>query len=131
MGVFTNIQSALNTRLNSLSGLPTVIWPNTRQQPVNGAAWMRPNLIPGQSVLNNVDGIMLHRGIYQIDIFVPLQSGLATLTGYMDSVLTHFKSQSLTANSDTVHIQAVGVGATDRTDAWYQGFVEVYYICYS
>lgn len=131
MGVFTNIQAALNTRLNSLSGAPTIIWPNTKAQPVIAASWMRPTLLPATTTLHNLDGLQHHKGLYQIDIFVPVQGGLSTLTGYMDSVLSHFKGQSLTANSDTVHIQAVSVGATERQDSWFRGFVEIYYICYS
>lgn len=131
MAAFTNIQTALDTRLNSLSGAPTIIWHNTKAQPVNGSAWMQPHLMPATTALDTLAGLQLHKGIYQIDIFVPLQTGLATLLAYMDSLLSHFKGQSLTSGSDVIHIQAVGVGATERQEAWYRGYVEIYYICYS
>lgn len=131
MGVFTNIQAALNTRLNSLAGAPTIIWPNTKVQPVIASSWMRPTLLPATTTLHNLDGVQHHKGLYQIDIFVPAQNGLATLTSYMDSAVSHFKNQSLVAGADTVHVQAVSMGASERQDSWFRGFVEIYYICYS
>jgi hypothetical protein len=131
MSVFTNINAALNTKLNTLASPPTFIWPNTKAQPVNGTSYITPHLMPATTTLNNLDGTQLHKGIYQIDVYVPLQSGLSVLTGYLDSLLTLFKGQSLTANGDIVHVQAVGISATERQDGWYRSFVEVNYICYS
>ncbi len=131
MAIFTNIHAALNTKLNTLTGIPTIIWPNTTQQPVNGTSYLSPHLMPATTVLHNLDGTQLHKGIYQIDVYCPLQSGLATLTTVLDSLFTLFKGQSLISGSDTVYIQAVGVGATERQDSWFKSYVEVYYICYS
>lgn len=131
MAVFTNIHAALNARLATLAGSPTIIWPNTKQQPVIGTSYLQPHVMPATTTLSTLSNTQLHKGIYQIDVYVPLQTGLATLTGLTDSLLTLFKGQSLTAGSDVIHIQAVGQGATTRQDSWYKSYVEIYYICYS
>lgn len=131
MSTATNIHAALNTKLWEINGTYTVIWPNTEEQKVLPNTYIVPHLMPATTTLNNLDGTQLHKGIYQIDVYVKLDTGLAVLTTALDSLVELFKGESLTANSDIVHVQAVGIGATERQDAWYRGFVEINYICYS
>lgn len=131
MSVATNIYSALNTKLWEISGDYYIIWPNMVEPKVFPNTYIVPHLMPATTVLHNLDGTQLHKGIYQIDVYTKLDTGLAVLTTALDSLVGLFKGESLTANSDIVHVQAVGIGATERQDAWYRSFVEINYICYS
>jgi hypothetical protein len=131
MTVAKNINAALNTRLAQLGADITIIWPNTKDQKLLPNVYIAPHLMPATTTLNNLDGTQLHKGIYQVDVYVKLETGLAVLTTALDSLIELFHNESLTANDDIVHVQAVGIGATERQDSWYRGFVEINYICYS
>lgn len=129
--VFSNIQNALNTRLSTLTGTPSVAWPNVKFNPQIYTEYLRPTLLPATTTLHQVDGTQKHQGIYQVDIFVPADKGVALATQYADAIITHFKGQTLTSGTDTIFIQAVGIGSFIRDEAWYKTYVEIYYLCYS
>ena len=132
MGVFSNIQAALDTQLATLSGLPAVAWPNVRYVPVLGTTYLRPTLLPSNSVLNTVAGMSKHPGIYQVDIFTEAEKGQGAGLTLADSIKTLFEaSRRLTAGSDTIFIKSVSVGKGERQDAWNHIFVEINYECYS
>lgn len=132
MGVYTDIEAALNTKLNTLAGHPPIAWPNMRFEPTNNETYLRPTLLPAQTELNTIAGQQLHKGIYQVDVCVPLKTGIASLTSWLDAIDSLFaRGTTLTANSNSVLIQNVGMGRTERQDAWYVGYIEIYYLCYS
>lgn len=131
-GVFSNIESALNTRLSSVPGLPAVQWPNVKYQPKEGMTFVRPTLLPAASELYRVNDGSLHKGIYQVDVFVPLEKGTRVLNELLDSIEEYFRaSRSLTSGTNTVFIQAIGRGLAQRQESWYVSFVEINYMCYT
>jgi len=131
MGVFTNIEIALNTRLATLSSIPPVAWPNIAFVPVENATFLRPTLMPVSSQLNQLNGVELHKGIYQVDVFVPLEKGIATIDGLLDGIKSLFSSSKTLTATDTIFIQEVGLGKAQRQESWFVGFVEIHYLCYS
>jgi hypothetical protein len=132
MGTFANIQVALDTRLSTLSGLPAVAWPNVATTPAEGTTYLRPTLLPAASQLGGLTDNRVHKGIYQIDIFVQLEKGASALLALQDSITTHFEAdRDLVVSGTTVFIQAVSPSRGIRDDSWYMGFVEINYICYS
>ncbi len=131
MGVFSNIEIALNTRLATLSPLPVVAWPNMAFKPVENTLFLRPTLLPVGSSLNQLNGQERHKGIYQVDIFVPLEKGVLVLNNLLDSVKSLFSSNRTLSATDIVYIQEVGIGRAQRQEAWFVGFVEIHYLCYS
>jgi hypothetical protein len=132
MSTFANILNGLNTRLNSLSGLPEVAWPNTKYNPKQNTTWIRPTLLPATSQLYTLKDERFHQGIYQVDIYVPLEKGTKTLYDLADDVRQHFEAQrSLTSGSDTVFIQEVSMSPATRDESWYSLFVSISYQCYS
>lgn len=132
MAVHTNIELALHTRLATLSGLPAVEWPNTAYTPTENTQFLRPTILPASSKLETLTGQEAHIGIYQVDVFVPLEKGVAALHTLLDGIATLFKSnKTMTAGGDTVFVQAVSRGRAQRQESWYVGFIEVNYLCYS
>ncbi len=131
MGVFTNIEAALHTRLATLSGSPAVQWPNVHYQPAENTTFLRPTVLPASTILDSLAGMERHIGIYQIDVFVPLEKGVSALNTLLDSIESLFKSNKVLTATDVVWVQAVGRGRAQRQEAWYVGFVEVNYLCYS
>ncbi len=131
MGVFTNIEIALNTRLATISGSPSIAWPNTEFKPVENVLFLRPTLLPVGSTLNQLNGQELHKGIYQVDVHVPLEKGVLVVNALLDSIKALFSSNKTLVATDTVFIQEVGLGKTQRQESWYVGMVEIHYLCYS
>ncbi len=132
MAVFANIENALNTRLSTLASLPPTEWPNTEYTSVENTTWLRPTVLPAYTTLNTIGGSQLHRGIYQVDIFVPLEKGIDTLTTWMDNIFNHFKGDlDLVAGSDTILLQEIGITSVQRVDAWFMGSITINYKCYS
>jgi hypothetical protein len=131
MGVFTNIEAALHTRLATLSGSPAVAWPNTHYQPTENTTYIRPTILPANTILNTLAGMEEHKGIYQVDVYVPLEKGVSALNTLLDSIQSLFKSSKTLTATDIIFIQAVSRSPAVRDESWYVGFVEINYICYS
>jgi hypothetical protein len=132
MGILTNIELALHTRLATLSGSPSIEWPNTHFNPTENTLFLRPTILPSDTSLSTLAGVEEHKGIYQVDVFVPLEKGVSALHTLLDGIDSLFKgNKTLTAGGDTIFIQAVSRGRTERQESWYVGFVEVNYLSYS
>ncbi len=131
MGVFTNIEVALHTRLATLSGSPAVSWPNTHYQPTENTTYLRPTILPASTVLDTLAGMEEHKGIYQVDVYVPLEKGVSALNTLLDSIQSLFKSNKTLTATDVVFVQAVSRSPAVRDESWFTGFVEINYICYS
>jgi uncharacterized protein DUF4128 len=131
MGVFTNIEAALHTRLATLGSSPPVAWPNTNYRPIENTTFIRPTVLPASTNLETLAGMEQHVGIYQVDVFVPLEKGVATLDSWLDAIQSLFKSNKTLTATDVVFVQAVSRSPAVRDEAWYTGFVEINYICYS
>lgn len=132
MGVFSNIQRALDTHLNTLANRPYIAWPNTKFSPTENAAYIRPTVIPANSTLQTLNDVHRNPGIYQVDVFVPLEKGLNSALSLVDEIKAHFEEdRTLVAGSDTVMIQNIGLGQLERQDAWFRVYLEINYICYS
>jgi len=129
MSVFTDIENALNTKLNAVSGLPHIVWPNSTEIPVQSESWVRPTLIPASSQLYTLNNGDMHQGIYQVDIFVPLKIGTALVDSYADLIRDSFRRQTLVKNSNNVFIQQVSISRQQRIEAWWSCYVEVSYLC--
>lgn len=130
--VFTNIEACLNTRLSQLAGLPPVQWPNVDFMPTEGQTFLRPTLMPAAGKLSTVAGSYIETGLYQIDIFTPLNQGSYELTSLQDEIFNLYAgNKTITSNSVTVFVQDIVQGKGVREDGWYLGYITVYYQCYT
>ena len=120
MSAFTDISAALDARTNSLS-LPTA-WENIAFQPVTGTLYIRPTLMPADTVQAGLgsSGLDEHLGIYQIDIIAPSANGKGTATIKADAIADHFKrGLVLTYNGVNVRLSKTSRGLGKRDEAWY------------
>lgn len=132
MGVFSNIQRALDTKLNTLANRPFIAWPNTKYAPTENTAFIRPTLLPVSSDLYTLNNEHRNPGIYQIDVFVPLEKGLNSALSLIDDIAEHFSSdRRLSAGTDTVFIQNISISPAERQEAWLRIYIEINYVCYS
>lgn len=131
MGAYNNIQNALNTRLSTVSGLPSVAWPNVQFNPVQATSYVRPTFLPANSDLFTIANENLLRGIYQIDIFAQVKKGTAGLILYADAIRDHFNGQmSLTSSGTTTHIQEISMTPPRRVESWWSCSIEINWIAF-
>lgn len=136
MGVYTNIQAALDTQLNTISGSPSIAWPNTAYTPTHGTLYLEPFLLPIPSNLETLNDERRYAGIYQVNVLVPLEKGTATLNLWLDRIHDLFPaSTSLSSGGDTIYIQNIDRGPvvrdTDDEREYYRGSIDINFIVYS
>jgi hypothetical protein len=126
-----NIQIALNTKLNGVSGLPHLVLPNTDYTPVNGTKYVRATLLPAERALETLNDINPHEGIYQIDLYYPLKKGTSALWIMADTIKAAFDADKrLVANSQNVFVQSVNISQAVREEGFWKCYVAVNYLSY-
>jgi hypothetical protein len=133
MSVFMDMEAALQSKLDSITGHPKIHWENDDvYTPVYETRFWRPTNLPIRSELATAGALQKHQGIYQIDVFVEPEQGVAQLMTDLDLIYEAFNTtESLVMNATKVNILSVGRGRVDREEAWCKGFIEIYYMCYS
>ncbi len=132
MGVFSNIQRALDKRLALLPNIPFVAWPNTKTAPGISQTYLRPTLLPAKSTLYTLNDENFNPGIYQIDIFTPLNLGVGAALDLADNIKSLYEqARTIVEGSDTIYIQEVSLIKGDRSDTYFMMSLDVSYICYS
>lgn len=133
MSFLKNIHKAFDTKLNSLTGSVPIAWENSSYTPTKGTAFIRPILIHSPSFLADFDGLQDNRGIYQIDLFYPLENGKGDLLTKMDQIYDHFKIDArLVSEGVTVEIMEIGCSKAFKADeAWFMASLDIHFICYN
>ena len=119
--VFADISSALDSRLNTLTGQSPIAWENTAYIPVKDTLYLRPTILPALTIQAGLgtSGLDEYVGIYQIDIFAPAGKGRGEAEIKADAVADHFKrGTDLSKNGKTVRLGNVsrnsGIRDEDR-----------------
>lgn len=118
MSEFANISGALDSHLNSMAGLPPVAWENQNYSPTQGTLYLRPTIIPGDTLQAGLGdaGIDEHIGLYQVDVFAEAGVGKGAAVVMADTVADQFsRGTVLSLNGVDVRIVSTsrGVGTVD------------------
>lgn len=122
------VQAALDARLQALTGLPPIQLENTRYKSVTGQPFTRATLMPAQTsqVSVGVTGRDQLIGLYQIDVVIPSDTGVAPANILADQLVGHFyRGLSLTQSGVTTHIKKTWRGAGYRVEQFYMVPVSV------
>lgn len=131
MSTFTDTQAALDTRLSTLSGLPTVAWENVKVDPALETTFIRPTLIPSGASMDTLDRNFEFTGIYSIEIYVEEEKGVEALNTLADSIFSHFDLNVLTAGSTKVFIYDINRLPATNIDGWFRGNMDIRYKIYT
>lgn len=126
-----DIKAALESRLATLTGGTPVAYENTEYAPVKGTTYLRPHLLPAETVAisTNKDE---NAGIYQISIFAPLGKGWAASSNLADAIADHFKPVTeLVYNGVTVRCVSVSVANGRKDGAWWHVPVNIRYLSHT
>jgi len=96
-----------------------VAWPNIPYEPSAGTPYLRPTLLPGDTLQVTLGGNGQDEtnSVYQIDVVVPRGAGRPTL---LDTVADRFKRGTvLTYNGISSRVRSVSIGPAILEGAWY------------
>lgn len=124
-----SIYNALTTQLLTATGLPPLASPNIVFRPGN-SAWCRATLLPAEPEDGSigVNGFDWDRGLYQVDIFSPLNRGQAL--GAADAAMAVFpRGLRLTVEGYThpLEVQRCWLSAMRQDESWHLLSISVRY----
>ena len=127
MTIASKILNTLSTRLSVLPSVPPIALPNDKYAPVIGTMFLRANILPADTVTATVESLENHKGIYQVDVFVPAETGTFAVNNMADSIADHFAAErDLTG----IRIRSITIDRGDRDGAWYIVPVSIVYDTY-
>jgi hypothetical protein len=92
MSTISEINAAIETRLNTLVGKPDIAWPNVAYEPDPTSSYFIPFIIPGIPVKIGVadSDLFIASSNYNITICTPKGNGAKTAIDYADLIKQHF-----------------------------------------
>lgn len=127
---FEDINTAFEAKLNSISGLPDIAWPNDGYDPSPTVPYIRPTLITAEAGTDTVDYLEGHTGVYQIDIFSPLGAGRVYAQQLSDTIADSFalNNKMLTYNGVVVYTQSISASSGAREDSYWRVIMTIPYM---
>ena len=111
MSVFSDIRTALESQIASVTGIPSAAnrsWENVRFEPTTGTPWVRMTLLPGESrpAIRGENPVLSYLGLFQVDVFEPSGGGPRTADTLADAIRDQFSSGTdITVNTTTTRIR--------------------------
>lgn len=130
---YKEIQQALDGQLTSILGLPEIVLENTRFKANSKTPFIRSTLLPSQSSVETIGTTGYNKvfGLYQIDIFYPLDGGYEEINDNADEIISNFqKGTSFTITNSTLRINISWRNSGRKLENFYNVPVLVSWECY-
>jgi hypothetical protein len=128
---YSELCQALDIKLNALDPKPEIAWENVDFEPSENTTFIAPFMVPADSELVDFDWDQESRGIYQVDVYIPLGQGTSRLRVIVNNIYTLFEGQVLTNGDTEVHIGAITPRYVGREESWYKAQIDIQYRCYA
>ena len=124
MSAFNDINIALNQHLQAYGVANTrdIAYENVEYEPVTGTAFLRATNLPAttQQASLGTSGQEKHEGIFQVDVFSPVDRAQANSLAEADAVANYFqRGTTLTYNGVNVRIYTSSHGSGTRDGSWF------------
>lgn len=126
------IRQALDSHLNDNAGID-VAWHNVKFTPNTGTPYIRPDLLPAQTVQADLgtSGRNRHRGIYQLTLVYPAGEGRGDVETKATALMTAFKRGTrLVRSGVTVTLEPPYQGPPFQEAGWYRVPINIPYFAY-
>jgi hypothetical protein len=113
-----SIRAALQTKLNAMTPALGTAWENTPYTPVEGTPYQAAYVMPASPENPTMgDGFFRMVGIFQINLYYPLQAGTATAEARAELIKSTFeRGTSMTSGSVTVVVNRTPGISQGRVD---------------
>lgn len=132
--IYDNIRAALETKLNAVSGVPSIGWENLQFSPTTGQSYVKPRLLPTSRVpaVMGPNPQMYYQGIFRVDCYVPKDKGPAAGDDLADKIIDAFEAATdVTYNSTIVSIRYAERESADIDGPFYMIPVNIGWYIYS
>lgn len=124
MSAFNDINVALNQRMQAYATANSkpVAYENVNYKPVVGTLYLRATVLPADTVQAGLGttGQDLHEGIYQVDVFAPIDKPKAVALAEADAIADYFaRGLTLSFNGVNVRVRTASIGSGRREENWY------------
>jgi len=136
MSAFNDINIALNKRLQAYSTANSrpIAYENIEYKPVIGTMFLRATALPPNTEQAGLGtgGLERHEGIFQVDVFAPIDRSKATALAEADSIANYFqRGSTLTYNGVNVRLYTSNLGPGLRDGSWFILPVFIDYLSYT
>lgn len=130
---FRDIQLALDVRLSQVAYPVAIANENTVYKPVAGTPWIRPTVLNARGETLDLDNANDSPGVYQIDLFYPLNKGTSDLLSKLDDIAEYFAAEkTLTFNQSTILIRSISKLPSRIDDnTWFAASLEIIFNSYT
>ncbi len=118
---YRNISAALSSALNTLATTLAidVAWENSAFEPTVGESYLRETLLPAETALYTFDSQTENVGIYQVDVFTPINDGKGAAIALADDIADAFENQTLIYGTTTVYTRSASRAVATRERNWH------------
>lgn len=102
--IYDNIRAALETKLNSVSGIPSIGWENLQFSPTTGQPYVKPRLLPTrrEPAVRGINPQMYYQGVFRVECYVPEGNGPAAGDDLADKIIEAFEAATDVNYSGTI-----------------------------
>lgn len=102
--IYDDIRAALETKLNSVSGVPSIGWENLQFSPTTGQPYVKPRLLPTrrEPAVRGLNPQMYYQGVFRVECYVPEGNGPAAGDDLADKVIDAFEAATDVSYSGTI-----------------------------
>jgi len=116
-------RASIEGRLSANWATTTIAYDNVDFDPPDNAAWIRLNILNGDSGYRALEGKKRHAGVIILQLFAPKNQGSNTLRGYADTLAGVFEDTSF----NDVVCRNASITNVGFNQEWYQLNVSIPY----
>ena len=131
MGIYHDVQSALEVKLATLSPAVQTFPTNIESTPVLSTSYITHTMLYADTVGGTIDGKDIYPGILQLDIYTKLSKGVGPNLVIQDNLRTLFNNVLLTKNSTYIRVDKIALGPLNKQDAWCRGVLEIHFTAWN
>lgn len=132
--IYDDIRQALEVKLNSISGLPSVAWENVQFDPEDNTSYVQPMFSPTnrQPAVRGLNPQQYYRGLFTVNVYTPADQGPSAADTLANTIIENFEATSdLTANSKTISIRTADRRMGMKVNNHYLVPVIIEWYCYA
>lgn len=102
--IYDDIRAALETKLNSVSGVPSISWENLQFSPTTGQPYVKPRLLPTrrEPAVRGLNPQMYYQGVFRVECYVPEGNGPAAGDDLADKIIDAFEAATDVSYGGTI-----------------------------
>jgi hypothetical protein len=132
--IYDNIRAALETKLNNVSGVPSIGWENLQFSPTTGQSYVVPRLLPTrrEPAVMGTNPQMYYQGVFRVVCYVPEGNGPATGDDLADKIIEAFEAATdISYGGTTVSIRYAERESADIDGPFYMIPVNIGWFIYA